>query len=121
MSEKAIRFIEHHCLTGNATKSAIVAGYSERTAKQKGYELKKMYSGEIEEKTRKMVQDMVPVSLSMLNQLVTTAESESVRLSAVKDVLDRAGMKPVDRIETTTIEQTSIADLEKELQNLLKH
>ena len=68
-----------------------------------------------------MVQDMVPVSLSMLNQLVTTAESESVRLSAVKDVLDRAGMKPVDRIETTSMEQTSTADLEKELQNLLKH
>ena len=121
MSEKAVRFIEHYCLTGNATKSAIVAGYSERTAKQKGYELKKTYSGEIEEKTRKMVQDMVPVSLAMLRTLVESASSEAVRLSAVKDVLDRSGMKPIDRVQTSNIESTSTEDLEKELAQLLKH
>ena len=32
-------------------------------------------------------------------ELAQTAESEAVRLQAVKDVLDRAGYKPTDKIE----------------------
>lgn len=115
------KFVEQYCLTGNATQSAIVAGYSSKTAGQKGHELKQRFFQEIEDRTKKMVQDMVPVSLAMLRTLVESAESEAVRLSAVKDVLDRSGMKPIDRVQTSSIESTSKEDLEKELAQLLKH
>ena len=115
------KFVEQYCLTGNATQSAIVAGYSPKTAGQKGHELKQRFFQEIEDRTKKMVQDMVPVSLAMLRTLVESASSEAVRLSAVKDVLDRSGMKPIEKVQTSNIESTSKEDLEKELAQLLKH
>jgi hypothetical protein len=42
---------------------------------------------------------MVDPALSALAQLVDAAESDVVRLAAIKDVLDRAGYKPKDRVE----------------------
>lgn len=42
---------------------------------------------------------MVDPALSALAELVEQAESDVVRLAAIKDVLDRAGYKPKDRVE----------------------
>ena len=44
MTERQEKFVEYYSLTGNAAKSAVEAGYSQKTAKQKGYELKKLLS-----------------------------------------------------------------------------
>ena len=33
-------FIDAYCLTGNAKKSAVMAGYPEKSAKQKGHDLR---------------------------------------------------------------------------------
>lgn len=42
---------------------------------------------------------MVDPALAALRKLVDTADSDSVRLSAVKDILDRAGYKPRDKVD----------------------
>lgn len=42
---------------------------------------------------------MVDPALAQLARLVEQADSDSVKLSAIKDVLDRAGYKPKDRVE----------------------
>jgi hypothetical protein len=44
---------------------------------------------------------MVDPALVQLQALLLGAEAEPVRLAAVKDILDRNGYKPVDRIEVT--------------------
>ena len=118
-TDKQQAFIEHYVQTGNATKSAIMAGYSERGAEGRGHNLKKQFAGEIAEETRKGIVDAVPGALAQLKELAYKAESESVRFQAVKDILDRAGLKPVDKIEQTTIEQVSTEELHKELESLL--
>ena len=112
-------FIEQYCLTGNAAKAASTAGYS--SPKQRGYELKNRFSKEIEERQKKMLQDCVPGAIAQLQSLINGAESESVRLGAVKDVLDRAGMKPADRIqqEISHVEQSSTDELKRELEALI--
>ena len=115
------KFIEHYVLTGNAKQSAIHAGYSEKTAKVKGSQLKAQFKNEIHDATQKLLADKVPAGLRWLSELAESAESESVRLGAVKDLLDRAGLKPVERIETTTIESMSKEEIERELDALLKH
>jgi phage terminase small subunit len=115
------KFIEHYTLTGNATKSAIHAGYSEKTAKVKGSQLKAQFTNEIRDATQKLLADKVPAGLRWLSELAESAESESVRLGAVKDLLDRAGLKPIERIETTTIESMSKEEIQRELDALLKH
>jgi len=119
-TSKQERFIEQYCLTGNAAGAAEWAGYG--SPKQRGYELKNQFAFEIEERTRKMIQDCVPGALSQLKSLSEGAESESVRLGAVKDILDRAGLKPADKIqqEISHIEGKSTAELQQELEALIR-
>jgi len=115
------KFIDHFVLTGNASQSAVDAGYSAKTARQKGHELKNLYRTEIVQATQKLLTDQVPAGLRWLSELAESAESESVRLGAIRDLLDRAGLKPVERVETTTIEKMSTEEIERELNALLKH
>ena len=119
-TEKQEAFIEAYCLTGNATKAAEMAGYSEKASKQKGYSLKKQFSDEIAEKTREMMLDGIPGVLSKLNDLINDATSEAVKLGAIKDFLDRAGLKPVDKVEqkVSHVESASIDELKRALEGL---
>ena len=112
------RFIEQYCLSGNATKAAEVAGYSH--PKQRGHELKKRYELEIEDRTKKMIMDCVPGALSQLKTLSEGAESESVRFQATRDILDRAGLKPAEKIKTeiSHVETASTDELRRELEAL---
>jgi len=121
MTERQDKFIDIYSKTGNATKSAIEAGYSQKTAKQKGYELKNLLRKEINEQTQKVLADHVPSSIKWLSELAETSESDSVRLGAIKDLLDRAGLKPVERIEQTTVEIMSDEEIQRELDALIKH
>ena len=118
MTDKQALFIQEYVRSGNATKSAIYAGYSEKTAKAQGHQLKNKLSEQIKDATYKALQDKIPQALKWVTDLAENAESESVRLGAVKDILDRAGMKPVEKIETTTIDQMSAEDIKKELASL---
>ena len=118
-TSKQDKFIDSYCLTGNATKSAEMAGYSKATAKQQGYTLKNQFSGEIGERMKRMIQDCVPGALAQINDLAGTAESEGVRLNACRDILDRAGFKPVDKQEVSHVEATSTDELKKELEALI--
>ena len=112
-------FIEEYCLTGNAAKAAVKAGYSEKVAKQRGYKLKEQFAYQIEERTKKMLQDSVPGALSHLKTLSTDAISEAVKLGAIKDILDRAGYKPTERIEQTISHaEKSTDELQRELEAL---
>ena len=113
------QFVEFFCLTGNATKSATMAGYSEKTAYVKGCQLKKQFAREIAEQTQQMIVDSIPGALTQLKNLAESAQSESVRLGAVKDILDRAGLKPVEKVEQTNIEAQSTDELKRELDLLM--
>ncbi len=117
-TEKQETFIEQYCLHGSAAKAAQIAGYSH--PKQRGYELKNQFSKEIESRTRKMIQDCVPGALLQLKSLSEGAESESVRLGAVKDILDRAGLKPTEKVKTeiSHVETASTDELKRELEAL---
>ena len=110
-------FIEAYCLTGNAKKSAIMAGYSEKTAKQKGHELKNQFSDEIRRQIEKNVLDAAPIALAAMRNLAEEAASETVRLAANKDLLDRAGLKPTERVEQkiSHVEHASTDELKREL------
>ena len=119
-TEKQEAFIEAYCLTGNAAKAAEMAGYSDKASKQKGYSLKKQFADAIADKTREMLADGVPGVLAKLNELINEATSEAVKLGAIKDFLDRAGLKPVERVEqqVSHVESASLDELRRELEAL---
>jgi phage terminase small subunit len=120
LTEKQEKFVENYCLTGNAAKAAEMAGYSAKTAKQMGYTLKNQLSSEISEKMTKLIQDSVPGALAQINDLVMNATSEGTRLNACKDILDRAGYKPVEKQEISHVETASTEELQRELEALLR-
>jgi len=67
-----------------------------------------------------MIMDCVPGALTQLKFLSEGAESESVRLGAVKDILDRAGLKPTEKVKTeiSHVETASTDELKRELEAL---
>ena len=118
-TEKQVAFIEAYCQTGNATKSAVQAGYSEHTAKQKEHALKNQFKRDIEDQIKKMVQDAIPAALNQISILAQTATSEQVRLNASKDILDRAGLRPAEKIEQViSHDDKSVDELRRELEAL---
>ena len=112
------RFVEMFLLTGNAAKAAEIAGYG--SPKQRGYELKNKFKNLIEERQKRMLQDSIPLAINQLITMVQSAESEAVRLNAVKDLLDRGGFKPVDKIEqtVTSVEEKSTDELLKKYEDV---
>ncbi len=82
------------------TEAQRKVGYSPNT-----YALNnKFVKSELEKLNEQMVQAMqeyAPKALSNMVDLAENANSENVRFSATKDLLDRAGYKPVDKKEIT--------------------
>ena len=64
------------------------------------------------------MQVVVPGALAQIVDLAARATSEQVRLQAAKDIMDRAGLKPTERIENITVEK-STEELRKELAQLM--
>ena len=55
--------------------------------------------------------------MNILSDLAENAESESVRLGATRDLLDRAGFRPVDRHEV--VKEKSVEELNAQLVSLV--
>lgn len=120
LDERQERFVRLYVESGNATKACIEAGYSENSASQKGWDLKNRYADVIEQRLKDAVRDKVPEAMLTISFLAKNANSETVRLAAAKDIADRGGMKPTDKIEqqVTNIEK-STDELRHELARLL--
>ena len=121
LTKQQISFIENFTgqCHGNATRSAIKAGYSDKTAKQQGHALKKQLSLEIEEKNRELLNNNVPLAITTLRALIEDSKvSASVRLGACNSVLDRNNMQTVHKIEDITSNKTD-QQLKIELEHLL--
>ena len=119
-NEQQERFIEEFVVHGNATKAALKAGYSEKSANTRGYQLKVRYQDEIDKRSREAIKSLVPGAIAQLKTLAVEGQSEQVRLAATKDILDRAGFKPTEKIEqqVTQVEQTT-QELREELAQLM--
>ena len=118
LTEKQSAFVKEYALTGNATRAAVKAGYSEKTAHAKGHTLRHQLQLQIEDETRRLMQQAVPGALAQIVDLAASATSEQVRLQAAKDILDRSGLKPTERVENITIEK-STDELRRELAQLM--
>ena len=118
LSKMQADFIHHFSQTGNATQSAIKAGYKKTNADIMGYQLKERYKKEIQEEVNKQLSSSVPMALSRIVSLINTAKQESIQLQASKDLLDRAGYQAVNLHQDVTNEKSD-QDLNQELKNIL--
>ena len=114
-------FVENFTLTGNATESARLSGYSEKTAKQQGYELRQRLQSNIDEAVKKNLTASVPIAVETLKKLIAdTKIPPSTRLQAVNSLLDRTGhhTSNITQIEDITHKRSS-HELKAELNHLL--
>jgi phage terminase small subunit len=119
LTSKQNAFITNYIKFGDANRAAILAGYPERSAKSKGSQLRKQFQAEIKSRTELKMMDGAQMALDTLLKLAETSTSDTVKLAAAKDILDRSGYQSVTKIEQTNIESTSTVELERELKALL--
>lgn len=103
-------FVTEYLRNGNnATQAAIAAGYSEKTASSQGSRLLKsveiqQYLNKTEQNLNKdlrmmFAEDAVKAYNVMLEIMQDPEAMHKDRLIAARDLLDRAGYKPVDRLQ----------------------
>ena len=61
--------------------------------------LRRECADEISDELHSNFAEIAPRALNILSELSENAESESVRLDATRNLIDRAGFSPVDRHE----------------------
>ncbi len=98
---------------GNATQAAISVGVSEASARTVGYRLKMRLADDIDTEQKEALKGYSSKALNQIQELAESAVSEKVKLDANKDLLDRAGWKPVDKSEVTEVNQWETASREE--------
>ena len=111
-------FVTEYIKSGNATQAAILAGYSEKTAYSQGSRLLK--NDEVQQYLNKTTQnlnrdlrqifaeDAVEAYAVLKKIMLNHASMDKDRITAARDILDRGGYKPVEKI---------IADVNSEVNN----
>lgn len=103
---------------GNATQAAIAAGYSEKTAYSQGSRLLK--SVEVQQYLNKTEQNLnrdlrqifaedAVEAYNVLRMIMLKDDAQDKdRISAAKDILDRGGYKPVDKLITDSEQKLTV-------------
>ena len=119
LTEQRKQFVEAYCRLGNGTLAAKEAGYKDSPSLvNQASKLKRELSAEISEELRSSFMNAAPKALSILMDLAENSSSDSVKFQASKDLLDRAGFRPVDRREEIRPQRTP-EELEAEIKRLV--
>ena len=119
LTEQRRNFVEAYCRLGNGILAAKEAGYKDSPSLvNQASKLKRELSAEISEELRSSFMNAAPKALSILMDLAENSASDSVKFQASKDLLDRAGFRPIDRREEIRPKR-SPAELEAEIKRLV--
>ena len=97
---------------GDHLEAAKKAGYKDtHTLRNQACKLRRECADEITEELHRNFVEIAPRALNILSDPAENAESEIVRFSlgATRDLLDRAGFRPVDRHEI--VKEKSVEEL----------
>ena len=111
-------FVEEYVRSGDHLEAAKKAGYKDtHTIRNQACKLRRECADEITEELHRNFTEIAPRALNILSDLAENAESESVRLGATRDLLDRAGFRPVDRHEIA--KEKTVEELNAQLVSLV--
>jgi|TARA_R110000803_G_scaffold185491_1_gene247868 hypothetical protein len=90
--ETEMKFVEAFCegqTAGNATQSALAAGYpKDKSPRQQGAYLKKRYATEIREKNEERISSTSGMAISTLQDLLLNSKQDLVKLNTAKLLLE---------------------------------
>jgi hypothetical protein len=107
LNPKQLIFVQEYLKDSNGKAAAIRAGYSEKTAESQASRMLRHakvreYLNKKEEKLNRDLRELfveeAKKAFEVMGQLMYNSKQDMVRYSAAKDILDRAGYKPVDRV-----------------------
>ena len=111
-------FVEEYVRSVDHLDAANKARYKDtHTLRNQACKLRRECADDISEELHRNFAEIAPRALNILSDLAENAESESVRLDATRDLLDRAGFRPVDRHEI--VRDKSIEELNAQLVSLV--
>lgn len=114
LSPKQMIFVQEYLRSNNITAAAKAAGYSEKTAHVQGSRMLKhvkvqQYLNKTEQNLNRDLREMFAAdavkAYEVLKEIMLKPDAmDKDRIAAAKDLLDRAGYKPVDKsvTESTT-------------------
>ena len=109
MALNAEKFIDSFVETGDYLVSMKEAGSVEKNAykvKLQGRELLDKNRDEVDKKFHARLKEGGPKALGVIERLMDTSDSDTVRLNAAKEMLDRGGHKVFNEMDTgRTIEE----------------
>ena len=109
-------FVEEYVRSGDHLEAAKKAGYKDtHTLRNQACKLRR--EDEITDELHRNFAEIAPRALNILSDLAENAESESVRLGATRDLLDREGFRPVDRHEI--VKEKTVEELNAQLVSLV--
>tara|TARA_R110000765_G_scaffold103804_1_gene193435 strand:+ start:311 stop:778 length:468 start_codon:yes stop_codon:yes gene_type:complete len=82
------------------------------SAKNRSKRLQRHLWRHVEKRIQEKVSETATLALSVLEDLMRSAESENVKLNAARDILSRAGYDAVHKQETTVREFSELSDEE---------
>ncbi len=119
LTEQRRNFVGVYCRLGNGILAAKEAGYKDSPSLvNQASKLKRELSSEISEELTANFLSAAPKALSILIDLAENSTSDSVKFQASKDLLDRAGFRPVNRREEIRPQRT-LAELKAEIKRLV--
>ncbi len=111
-------FVEEYVRSGDHLEAAKKAGYKDtHTLRNQAFQLSRECADELADELHRNFAEIAPRALNILSDLAENAESESVRLGATRDLLDRAGFIPVDSHEV--VKEKSVEELNAQLVSLV--
>lgn len=108
LTEQEQKYVEVKIMTGDKKAACIASGFDENSYPERRVAVQKAlkdYKDEADSMFRVRATEMI----DKLYELADSAKSETVKLGAIKDWLDRAGLAPVSKSE---VEQRKIISTE---------
>jgi len=108
LNPKQLIFVQEYLRCGNGTHAAIAAGYSENSAESQASRMLKnakvrayldKKEANLDKDLREMFVDEAVNAFKVLRTIMNKDDAmDKDRIAAAKDLLDRAGYKPVERV-----------------------
>jgi len=118
IEERISKFAEAWVNGANKTESYAAAGYSCPTASN-AYNFFKKHQVAIVREVQLHLQNKVPLALKTLAEIMVNGKSETARVKASLEILDRGGFDKQTRIQINEESPKSQEDLKAQLKELL--
>ena len=114
-------YIDAFCEDPKAGKSAalIEAGYKGTYLAQEAYRIHRRLQNRIDQRLDEMINEGASLGYSVLKQLATSAQSETVQARCAEALMNYAGRKPGERV-TIQNEPQTVEEIDNEIRVIAK-